>query len=130
MKNLAIINRNSVWVNFAADHSLAFQIYAGFPEDGTNPWERPPCQLSFKLPVGFQDGQLTFEITEDSMCLVHEHKACESAPKCRFRRIFCSCSFVAKPFQIPAATTKLHTKARTSSTRISTHRHRAQGRLW
>lgn len=68
-------------MNFASDSALAFQIYAGFPVDGTKAWERPTCQLSFQLPAGFQDGHLTFKITEDSMCLVHEHKARESAPK-------------------------------------------------
>lgn len=68
-------------MNFASDKSLAFQIYAGFPVDGRNAWERPTCQLGFELPAGFQEGQLTFEITENSMCLVHEHKARESAPK-------------------------------------------------
>lgn len=76
--NLAIINKNSVWVNFASDGSLAFQIYAGFPVDVTKSWAHPTCQLSLNLPVGFEDGKLTFEITDDSMCLVHEHKACES----------------------------------------------------
>lgn len=77
-----------MWVNFASDGSLTVPIYAGFPVDGTKSWEHPTCQLDLNLPAGFEDGKLTFEITEDSMCLVHEHKARESAPKRCFCRVF------------------------------------------
>lgn len=66
-------------MKFANDGSLAFPIYAGFPSDGASSWGHPTCKLNLNLPAGFEDGKLTFEITENSMCLVHERKAREFA---------------------------------------------------
>ncbi len=74
-KNLAIIKRNSVWVNFVSHSSLVDGII------GKRHGNAPTCQLSFQLPTGFQDCHLTFGIAEVSMSLVHEQKARDSALK-------------------------------------------------